>query len=200
MAIELLAPQAGETIVDLCAAPGGKTMAISALVGEKGHVVAVESVKKRLNILEENTAKTGFENVKSILADAREFKTQPADAVLIDAPCSGLGVMARRADLRWQRKPYDLKPLVQLQKEILANAATLVKPGGRLVYSTCTIDKSENEEVIADFLEKNSHFTIEKATEFIDKKYVTNNGFVRTWPHKHAIDGSFSARLRRNNN
>lgn len=197
MAVNLLAPQVGEKIIDLCAAPGGKTMAISALVGKTGRVIAVESVQKRAQRLRENTSSPGFENVEIVIEDARKVQLKDADAVLIDAPCSGLGVLARRADLRWQRTPYDFIALVKLQQEIISKAVTMIKPGGRIVYSTCTLDKAENEEIAAYFLKKFPDFEVEQADKFIEKEYVTESGFVRTWPFKHGIDGSFSVRLTR---
>ena len=195
MAVELLEPQPGETIIDLCAAPGGKSLVIASAIGQAGKIIAVEFAKNRLYILQKNIARAGFENVEIMHGDARKIQLPAAEAVLVDAPCSGSGVLARRADLRWQRQPGDFAGLLELQQKILANAATLVKPGGRLVYSTCSIDKTENEEIVAHFLENHHQFVLEPAGQFLDKKFVTTDGFVRTWPFQHGIDGSFSARM-----
>ncbi len=195
LAVELLDAQPGEHIIDLCAAPGGKAVALAAQVGPEGRILAVEIEKKRLGKIHENAYRTGMENIEIIQADARSVELEPADAVLVDAPCSGFGVMARKPDIRWLRQEQDMRALTRLQRHILHNAATLVKPGGRLVYSTCTIDREENEGIVAAFLQQHREFQLEAATDFVAEKFVTQRGFVRTWPHLHGIDGSFAARL-----
>lgn len=195
LAVALLAPAEGETIIDLCAAPGGKAVGLACAVGSAGCIHAVDVSERRLAKVRENLGRVGLENVHLICADARRIDLPAADAVLVDAPCSGLGVLSRRADLRWRRRPEDLPELVHLQKQILAHAARLVKAGSRLVYSTCTIDRAENEEVVMDFLQTHRDFTLQSAAGFVDPQYVTDEGFIRTLPHRHRIDGVFAARL-----
>ncbi len=195
LAVALLAAGDGERIIDLCAAPGGKAVALANLVGPEGRIVAVEIEKKRLGKIHENVTRTGAENVEIVQADARTVELDAADAVLVDAPCSGFGVMARKPDIRWLRKPEDMRALLRLQRHILHNAAGLVKPGGRLIYSTCTTDREENEMMVTAFLQQHREFALENAGEFVPERFVTERGFVRSWPHLHGIDGSFAARL-----
>lgn len=117
------------------------------------------------------------------------------DKVLLDAPCSGLGVLSKRADLRWNRKLEDLGQLKQLQDELLDASSMLVKPGGILVYSTCSIDLEENEERVAAFLGRHPEFTVDPVHRFVPPGFATVEGFYKSDPVKHSMDGSFAARL-----
>ena len=119
-----------------------------------------------------------------------------ADRVLLDVPCSGLGVLSKRADLRWQRAPEDLDELAALQDELLDAAARLVRPGGLLVYSTCTIEPEENGERIEAFLARHDDFALESADGHVPDDMVTADGYFASLPHQHRIDGAFGARLR----
>ena len=193
LAARLMAARAGEQIYDWCAAPGGKAI----LMAESGAAVtAVEIHAKRARLIEESSAKLGVP-VRVLVADATSFEGEPANGVLVDAPCSGLGVLAKRADLRWQRKKQDITELQSLQLRLLENAARLVKPGGRLVYSTCTIEPEENELVIDEFLRGHLDFRMRPAGGFVDKSFCDDRGFIKTMPHVHGTDGSFAARLQR---
>jgi 16S rRNA (cytosine967-C5)-methyltransferase len=120
-----------------------------------------------------------------------------ADRVLVDVPCSGLGVLAKRADLRWQREPDDLDELLALQDELLDAAAALVAPGGLLVYSTCTIEPEENEERVEAFLARHDDFALESAEGHVLDEVVSDAGYLTTLPHRNRTDGAFAARLRR---
>ena len=189
----LMAAQPGERIYDMCAAPGGKALHMA----EGGATVtAVDINAERLQLVDETSARLGLP-VKSVAADATTFAEEPADGVLVDAPCSGLGVLSKRADLRWLRTPEDFVELQALQLRLLDNAARLVKSGGRLVYSTCTFEPEENELVIRRFLETHPGFQIEPAEKFVDPAFCDDRGFITTLPHFHGMDGSFAARLRR---
>ncbi|MDZ7362892.1 MAG: 16S rRNA (cytosine(967)-C(5))-methyltransferase RsmB [candidate division KSB1 bacterium] len=189
----LAAPQRGEIILDLCAAPGGKALQMAEMVGE-GHVVAIDLDFRRLEMLKETAQRLNF-SIHAVIADARAFAATPSDLVLVDAPCSGLGVLSRRSDLRWRRRPKDITDLVELQKEILTDAAELVKSGGRLIYSTCTIDPEENEKVVEWFLEHHQEFRLEPAQNFVHKMFCDERGYLRTLQSRHNMDGSFAARL-----
>ena len=173
----------GERILDLCAAPGGKT---SMLAGE---VVAVEANEGRARELEENLRRLGREDVRIVHADGRELP--PAldgfDRALVDAPCSGLGVLAARADLRWRSRP-----LPELQLELLRAAAARLRPGGTLVYSVCTINADESEAVVDA-----SGLEVEPIVEWAQFRHPRRPEFVQTFPHVHATSGFFVARLRR---
>jgi len=189
----LMAAQAGERIYDLCAAPGGKALQMAEHGAE---VIAVEINALRARLIEEASARISTP-VKVIEADATIFEAEPADGVLVDAPCSGLGVLSRRADLRWQRRAEDFTQLQSLQLRLLDNAARLVKPGGRVIYSTCTIEPEENEIVVHEFLQKHPEFQVVSAKAFVDGSFCDESGFIRTLPHIHNLDGNFAARLMR---
>lgn len=193
LASTLMAAAAGEQIYDLCAAPGGKAVHMA----ENGAAVtAVEINPRRARLIEENSTRVNLP-VRVLHADATSFQGEPADGVLVDAPCSGLGVLGKRADLRWQRRLEDIAQLQILQQRLLENAARLVKPGGRLVYSTCTIEPEENELVVEKFLREHPDFRLIPAAGFVDKSFCDVIGFIKTLPHLHGTDGSFAARLQR---
>jgi 16S rRNA (cytosine967-C5)-methyltransferase len=193
MVARLAAPQRGETIIDLCAAPGGKALQMAEMA-ETGNVVAVDLDLYRLEMLKEAAQRLHCA-IHPVIANARTFAATPVDLVLVDAPCSGLGVLSRRSDLRWRRRQKDIADMAELQKEILTNAAELVKAGGRLVYSTCTIDPEENEKVVDWFLEHHKEFSVEPAKNFVHVMFCDERGFIRTLQSRHNMDGSFAARL-----
>jgi 16S rRNA (cytosine967-C5)-methyltransferase len=119
----------------------------------------------------------------------------PVDKILVDAPCSGLGVLSKRVDLRWKRTLQQIDELVALQRKLLTNAASRLKIGGVLVYCTCTIEPEENEQIIDWFLAENRQFKIDRASQFVPGEVVDSRGFIYTYPQRHRIDGSFSVRL-----
>jgi len=193
----LLDPAPGERILDLCAAPGGKTTYISELTGNTGEVVAVDKYENKLQLIRRGCERLGIGNVRFETADARELRTAPADRILVDAPCSGLGTLRKKPDIKWKREIGDIGNLARLQSSILDNAAVLLKPGGVLVYSTCTTEPEENQDQVASFLKRHPGFTVEDAGGFVNRAVVTPEGYVETWPHRHHIDGSFAVRLRK---
>jgi 16S rRNA (cytosine967-C5)-methyltransferase len=139
----------------------------------------------------------GIANAHIVIADAATLQTPPADRVLVDAPCSGLGVLAKKPDAKWSREPEDLVDLVALQRSILNNAASLVKPGGILVYSTCTTEPEENVNIVKEFLAQHAEFVLEPAQPFVNPGLVNSEGHVETFPYKHGMDGSFAVRLKK---
>ncbi|OGI00046.1 MAG: hypothetical protein A2Y25_09050 [Candidatus Melainabacteria bacterium GWF2_37_15] len=162
MVAPILDPQPGEKILDLCAAPGAKTTHIASLMGDKGEITAVDISPKRLERIKENCERLGIKSVKIVAGDAAEIRfKQEFDRILVDAPCSNTGVFGKRPDARWNRKPEDITNLADLQLKILNNAATMLKSGGVLVYSTCSIEPEEDQEVIQKFLETNENFKLE---------------------------------------
>lgn len=195
LAVALAGVQPGDSVIDFCAAPGGKTVALAIEAGPRARVIAVDAAEARLRKLRENLARTQQQQVEVVLADARQISLPPADVVLVDAPCSGSGVLSRRADLRWRRRPGDFANLQELQRAILANAAKHVLPGGRLIYATCSIDIEENEAIVEAFLQQHPSFHLQTAGAFVSSTFVTDKGYVKTLPHRHAIDGSFAARF-----
>ena len=194
--VRLLDPQPGEHIVDACAAPGGKTLYIADLMKGEGVLKALDVQENRMRRLKGVLNAYGAEWIHTEVADLRiRSPQQLADRVLLDVPCSGLGVLAKRADLRWNRKPQDLQTIIKIQAELLNAAATWVNVGGTLVYSTCTIEPEENENQIQAFLERSPGFVVEKPEW--PPSLVTSEGFLKTVPHRHHVDGAFGARLRR---
>ena len=194
----LLAPQPGEIIIDACAAPGGKTTHIAELMQDTGTIYACDKTANRLKRLKENADRLQMRSIKIHTGDSRQFPEfiNLADRVLLDAPCSGLGTLHRRADARWHHTPENIQQQSQLQSELLANAATFVKSGGVLVYATCTIHPLENEAVIQSFLTNNARWQIEPPT--IDLPVQPSpEGWVKVWPHRHQMDGFFMVRLKR---
>ena len=192
----LLGPQPGETIIDACAAPGGKTTHSAELMQDEGTIYACDKTASRLKKLKENADRLQMKSIKIHTGDSRHFPefVNLADRVLLDAPCSGLGTLHRRADARWRHTPENIQQQSQLQSELLANAATFVKSGGVLVYATCTIHPLENETVIRSFLDSNPHWQIEPPT--IDLPVQPSpEGWVKVWPHRHQMDGFFMVRL-----
>ncbi len=197
LAVRLLDPKPGERVLDLCSAPGGKTTYIGELMKNVGEIVAVDRYESRLNLVKSACHRLGLANVHFVTADASEVKTAPADKVLLDVPCSGLGVLAKKPDAKWKREPEDLEHLTAIQKSILENAADLVKPGGVVVYSTCTTEPEENYDLVKAFLAGHPEFSVESASSFVSPTLVHADGYVETFPHRHGMDGSFSIRLRR---
>ena len=193
--VVLLDPQPGERILDLCAAPGGKSTYIAERMGDQGEVLAVDSSQRRLKTAQENCKRLGVRSVALCCADARDFRCSEVDRILVDAPCSALGTLGRHSDARWTKREGDLPRLQELQLEILSNAAELLKKGGVLVYSTCTITPEENDRVIAEFLKTRQDFGVRESSEFVNAALVDETGMVRTLPHIHKIDGSFACRL-----
>lgn len=195
LACELLAPQPAETIIDLCAAPGGKTTYLAELTQDNANILAVDIYRHRLNLVRDNLMRLGLKSVQLIHANGTQFSCDAVDKIIVDVPCSGLGVLSKRVDLRWKRTPEQIKDLTNLQFKLLENAAKLLKPGGALVYCTCTIEPEENEEIVAKFLNVNKRFHLEDASNYVPSQTTDSSSFVYTFPHHHGIDGSFAARL-----
>ena len=183
--IDLLAPQPGEEILDACAAPGGKSAAIIAATGGKALLTATDLHEHRLPTLKENLDRQGSPFVRTAQADwslpcRTEWKGR-FDAVLLDVPCSNTGVIQRGVDVRWRLTPEEIRRLAALQKTILENASHAVKPGGRLVYSTCSIDAEVDGLLVRDFLQYHPEWTLK------EEKLIL--------PHEEKSDGAYAALL-----
>lgn len=154
----ILAPKPGERIIDMCAAPGGKTSQIAEMCGNNADITAFDIYSHKVDIINSNCKRLGITCVNAKVSDSvccDESCINSADKVLADVPCSGIGVIGRKFDIKWTRNPENIKEIIAVQKKILQNAACYLKPGGELVYSTCTVNKQENEEVTAQFAENN---------------------------------------------
>ena len=183
-ASRFLDPKPGEFVIDCCAAPGGKTTHLAELMNNRGRIIAADIYERKLKHVKQNAERLGIKIIEPLLIDARKIGEkffEQADKVLVDAPCSGLGVLRRKADLRWKKNPDELNSLPALQSEILSSAAETLKRGGILVYSTCTITRRENEDVVEKFLATHENF------QLIEMKTLL--------PHVTNTDGFFSAKL-----
>ncbi len=197
LVVHLINLQPGETLFDLCAAPGGKTCYAAERSGNKATIVASDVSRNRTRLVERSAKRLGLSSVETMEASVsdRAKSRQEADAVLLDVPCSGTGVLAKRADMRWHRTPQELDEVRVLQIQMLKDAAKLVKPGGRLIYSTCSLEAEENERQVTRFLKKNPDFELRSAAGRVPDSMVTREGYYTALPHEHGTDGAFAAVL-----
>ena len=198
----VLNPQPGMKVLDMCAAPGGKTTHMAEKMQNEGSILAMDLHPKKLDLIEENTARLGLEIVQTAPIDGRKaanfLPKESFDAVLVDAPCSGLGVMRRKPDIKYTKREEDLESLQTIQLAILDNAAQVLKPGGRLVYSTCTVDKRENEGTVEAFLSQHPEMESESLTNLPEKLLAKqNNGMLQVFPQDFGSDGFFVAAFRK---
>jgi 16S rRNA (cytosine967-C5)-methyltransferase len=214
-AVRLLDPRPGEEIIDMCAAPGGKTTYAAALMGGQGRIRAFEVAPARAEMLRANILRLSVPNCEIVGGEATAQTTDPADGILVDAPCTGTGTLGRRIDSRWkfdltarERIREDVEDAGRLhprqlfatqasrQLRLLLQAADLARPGGRVVYSTCSLEPEENEQVVERFLAKRPEFALEAPSDRVPGMFV-DGPFVRVLPHRHGIDGAFAARFAR---
>lgn len=196
-------PKENEIILDCCAAPGGKSAHLSELSGGKARIVAVEKYYTRAESMKRNFDRMGYNNITAVYDDINEPKTEvlktkligKTDKILVDAPCTGFGVISKKPDIKWKREFSDITDLQKIQGEILESVVKYLKPRGVLIYSTCTTAPEENSDVIKMFLEKHPEFEVDNAQNYVDSRLVSSEGFIETFPHVHDIDGSFAARL-----
>jgi len=194
----VLDPQPGETVYDLCAAPGTKTIVLADLMQNKGTIHSVDIAQNRIGKIAENAENYGAEIVKIQRADIIEERFKLADAVLLDAPCSGTGVLSKRADLRWRRTPEELTAIIEKQAELLDAAANMVAKGGRLVYTTCSIEPEENMKQVEKFLEEYDNFELQPLDDFLPEEVLAEDFLsYQTLPHVHGCDGHFGVLLKR---
>ncbi|MCY4488440.1 MAG: 16S rRNA (cytosine(967)-C(5))-methyltransferase RsmB [Deltaproteobacteria bacterium] len=198
----LVAPEPGMRVLDVCAAPGGKTTHLAELMEGFGEVVACDVSGRGLEKLADSARRLGLDCVRTQVRDAvRGLPGEPAsfDRVLVDAPCSGLGTLRAHPEIRWRREPRDLHRLATLQADILEQAATRVAPGGVLVYATCTLSRLENEELVEGFLEHHGDFAVDQAAEHLPSaaRSMAATPYFLALPHRHDTEGFFAARLRR---
>jgi 16S rRNA (cytosine967-C5)-methyltransferase len=200
----ILDPKPGERILDLCAGAGGKASHLAQLMKDQGSIAAVDLHPKKLKDLQENAMRLGITIIEGQVGDALNealFTQKTAfDRILIDAPCSGWGVIGRNPDLKWRLTPDDSLRLSRMQNKFLQNAAGWLKSKGILVYVTCTLSRDENQGVIEKFIDQHPEFVVEDASAFLPESarvLVDDDGFYQTWPPTHGMDGFFAARLRK---
>jgi len=190
-------------VVDFCAGAGGKTLHIGALMANTGTVYAFDVLAKRLDRLKPRLRRAGLNNVRMVaISHERDARVQrlegKIDRVLVDAPCSGTGTLRRNPDIKWRE--IDLPELADTQQRILASAAGLLKPGGRLVYATCSLLKEENEDIVEQFLARNPGFGLIPANEILERRHITlcmAGDALRLYPHAHQTDAFYAMAMER---
>ncbi|MBQ2865504.1 MAG: 16S rRNA (cytosine(967)-C(5))-methyltransferase RsmB [Clostridia bacterium] len=196
LAVTLLAPTAGDSVIDMCSAPGGKSIVCAQLMQNKGSIKAFDVHEHKINIIDQNASKYGIDIISAAACDSTVLLPRlvsSADRVICDVPCSGLGIIRKKPDIRFKSED-SIKNLPEIQYKILKNAAAYVKPGGRLLYSTCTVINEENSDIIKRFLSENGDFVL---SPFDNPVTGTTNGCITLLPHKHNCDGFFIALLDR---
>jgi 16S rRNA (cytosine967-C5)-methyltransferase len=195
MASKLADARPGMKILDMCAAPGGKSMYMAEAAQDKAEICAIDKYSVKMDIIQESADRMGIKSINVACEDAMEFQSEAHyDIVFVDAPCSGLGTLAKKPDIKWKREREDIYKLADTQKGILRNAAALVKVGGAIIYSTCTIEPEENMDNVNWFLKEFPEFEIDPAENYLPAE-VCADGAMQTFPHEHGIDGAFAIRL-----
>ena len=195
LAVRLLDVAPGMNVLDMCAAPGGKTAYLGSLMNNQGSITALDRYEGRLKLVRKNNERLGLTCVTTIESDALEFESKPFDRVLADVPCSGSGTLSKKPDIKWKKDIFDLRKMSEIQLKLIDKASTFVKAGGVLVYSTCSIEPEENIEVVKKFLETHPNFKLESAKGKVEDTLVDENGCIQTLPQKHQMDGAFAAKL-----
>ncbi|MBM3236507.1 16S rRNA (cytosine(967)-C(5))-methyltransferase RsmB [Candidatus Poribacteria bacterium] len=203
----ILDPQPEEFIIDVCAAPGGKTTHIAQIMQNRGKIVAFDISESKLSLIKENCQRLGVEIVTPMKVDASVIHNpfiNKADRVLADVPCSNLGILRRHPEIRWRKTESQIIALSELQYKILKSASNYLKPNGILVYSTCSTEPEENEQVVMRFLSEHPNFEIENVVPFLpifngrrSENLESETGYMQTYPHLHDMDGFFVARMKR---
>lgn len=198
----LVAPKRRDMVVDFCAGSGGKALMLGAMMHSQGRIYAFDTSEKRLNNLKPRLKRSGLSNLfPQLIAHEKDQKvkrlTGKIDRVLVDAPCSGLGTLRRNPDLKWRQSPQSIEELKHKQSAILSSAARLLKPGGRLVYATCSFLPEENRQIVEDFLSNNREFTLLNCAELLaQQKIPVDTGvFLQLSPASHGTDGFFAAAM-----
>ena len=193
----LLDPKENDFIIDCCSAPGGKTSYISQLMNNKGKILSIDNDNKRINLLKDNIKRLNVKNVTVQNKNLTKDILPKTSKILIDMPCSGTGVINKKVDIKWRRSFSNIIEMQSLQKEILNNVSKYLNKNGIIVYSTCSIEKEENMDVINSFLDLNNNFSINKLIDILPKTYITN-GVFKPYSPLHKIDGGFACILKKN--
>ena len=196
---KVLNPKENSQVIDICSAPGGKTTHIATLMNNTGKVVSRDIYDHKINLIKNSVSRLGLKNVTVELFDALNLDKESVDKfdyVLADVPCSGLGIIKRKPEIKYKEKD-EFKDLPKLQKAILQNASKYVKVGGTLVYSTCTVQDNENIEVVESFLQSNKRFEFEKIENINVDLENEDKGYIKIYPNVHGMDGFFIAKLKR---
>ena len=197
----ILQPKENEEILDICSAPGGKTTHIAQLMNDKGEIIATDIHEHRVGLVQQLAEKLGIKSIKTECMDATEYNPEfeeKFDGIVADVPCSGLGVIRKKPEIKWTATEEEINDLVEIQKAILNNAKRYLKKGGRLVYSTCTTTIEENENMVKWFLEENKEFKVKNIAGYIPdklKSIIVSEGWLLFMPNKEGTDGFFACVL-----
>ena len=202
LAGQLLGAEPGERVWDACCAPGGKTCHIAQQMDDRGELIATDISRSKLTLVQDSLRRLGINSVSTAVADLHQPDTFPDgcfDRILLDAPCSGLGVIRRNPEAKWRLFSGDITRLSAVQKTLIKHAALKLKRGGTLLYSTCSTSEAENELVVEDFLSHHPDFVLENLNDLFPQwsRLIAFYGMFRVWPHRHSMDGFFAARIRR---
>ncbi|RKD24144.1 16S rRNA (cytosine(967)-C(5))-methyltransferase [Ammoniphilus oxalaticus] len=193
-------------VLDTCAAPGGKTAHLAERMGNRGSILALDIHPHKLQLIDETVERLGITIVDTMEADARalpeSFQQAQFDRILVDAPCSGFGVIRRKPDLKWQKQVEDITAIAAMQMELLEQAVRCLKPGGKLVYSTCTVDPEENGRLIHRFLDSHTEFELDPSLvddmpPLLRERFHQSGAYIQILPHYFSSDGFFISRLRK---
>ncbi|SNX55594.1 16S rRNA (cytosine(967)-C(5))-methyltransferase RsmB [Thermoanaerobacterium sp. RBIITD] len=202
---KILSPKHGETVIDVCSAPGGKTTHLSQLMENSGNIIAFDKHQHKINLINKNCKRLGINNVMTMVFDSTKVNSDyidKADKVLVDVPCTGIGIIRKKPDIKLKNyTKNDIDKLNNLQYLILNSSSKYVKKGGYLVYSTCTIGKEENFDIVDRFLNENNNFSIVNLTPFLPdilRPYVNEKGYIQLLPNINHIDGFFVCKIQRN--
>jgi 16S rRNA (cytosine967-C5)-methyltransferase len=197
----LLAPQPGERVLDACSAPGGKATHTAELMGDQGEILCLDHSHQRLRLVEENARRLGLKCIRCLVGDAERSELEPVfDRILVDAPCSGLGVLRRHPDAKWRKGPELIATMAHHQNGLLEHLSHVVKLGGLLLYITCSTEAEENQRVVRAFLEHHPNYELEPVADHLPdaaRVFARQKGWFQTWPGPEGLDGFFGARLRR---
>lgn len=199
LAAKVLNPKEDSQVLDVCSAPGGKTTHIATLMNNTGHVVSRDIYEHKIKLIQSSVRRLGLKNVDVELFDATKLDKESVDKfdyVLADVPCSGLGIIRRKPEIKYKQKE-EVKDIPKLQKDILQNASKYVKVGGTLVYSTCTVQDNENIEIVESFLQSNKRFEFDKIENINIDLENEEKGYIKIYPNVHGMDGFFIAKLKR---
>ena len=200
---QVMNPREGSFVLDICSAPGGKTTHMAQKMNNNGKIVARDVYEHKLKLIDDNSKRLGINIIETQMFDALKLDASlvsKADYCLVDAPCSGFGLIRRRPEIKWNRKEDDIKNIINMQYNILENGSKYVKDGGILIYSTCTILKEENVELVKSFLDNNKEFQLVGFNDLLksgDKMETAKEGFLQLYPHIHKTDGFFIAKMRK---
>ncbi len=184
-------------VLDLCAAPGGKTAFLADEMKNMGEIVAVDKFETRLEILKKNMERLGISNIRTVVKDSLKFDENDFDRVLADVPCSGIGTLTKKPDIKWKKDLSDIRQLNEIQLKLLEKASMSVKVGGIVVYSTCTTEPEENIEIVNKFLSSNDNFELVNLNGMFSPEVIDENGCVQTLPSRNNMDGAFVAKILR---